>query len=393
MDPEEIDILLNLPRDSSRLVLRGLHSFFHVPSAAGTPFGPRSELLHALPTLLADAIPSEDLIQLLRNEDFQDSIFISSGEEFSGIWPQRDSLYPPDLIRLWEDHRFISHLTANLGPTSYQSSPTFKLDSTYFYILFRHPDTLFVLQTLTVASNKLFTILRFLGPAYTYRVFKPFLEFAHLLVLPLPAGGDSPIDFLRDPRRAMEPYSSPEDIAQALVLLGIRRTKEVLSGGDFYLAGGLWEFIKQCRPSSQILRELETLDLSEFCTQLSPDAEAHVDYAEYDPISPDIFLYVLEWLRRFSDPPPENHCILGGPISQDTAVQLLWLQPWRIISIYGRILTFCTAHWREKKHLMASLQFKDASPGVLLFSVSQPEWKWENLENVLERSQTVVSPV
>ncbi|KAJ6565886.1 hypothetical protein DFH09DRAFT_462875 [Mycena vulgaris] len=164
MDPEEIDVLLSLRRGTCRMEMRSLHALFRVPPVR-TRFGSRhsidflhasvadyfcdsrrsgswsisvpwlrsdylhcmirllsspltdsswfllSDVVYALPTFLADAIPSQELIQLLRNKDFQESIFLAKVEDRYGIWPQRDSLYPPDLIQLWEAHEFISRLS------------------------------------------------------------------------------------------------------------------------------------------------------------------------------------------------------------------------------------------------------------------------------------------
>ncbi|KAJ6533412.1 hypothetical protein DFH09DRAFT_1284421 [Mycena vulgaris] len=362
MDAEEVDMLLTLRRGTCRLALRGLHALFDLPPVR-TRFGSRSsitvlhasvadyfldprrsgswslslpwlrsdylhcmirllssprtdsnwflhrDVLRALPTRLADAAPTEDLIQLLRNQDFQDSIFLVTSDR---IWPQRDSMYPRDLIQLWEDHQFISRLTFSLKPSQDRSSPTFQFDSIYCDLLSRHPVTLFVVKTQIVAPNDLPTVLRFLGPGYTYRVFQPFLEFRDL-ELPFPAG-DSPADFLSDPLRAMELYSSPEDIAEALVLLGIRRTKQVLSGGEFWLSSHLLSNLEKCPTSSHILRELETLDLSELCNQLSSDPAAHAKYSAVK--SPYQFLRVLTWLRRISDPPLQTIAFWEGQLTK-----------------------------------------------------------------------------
>lgn len=109
--------------------------------------------------------------------------------------------------------------------TQSQRTPTFKIDSIYEDIFSRNPRTLFVLKFLVVAPHYPFNILDLLGPTYTYRVLEPFFQLRGHLKFPFP-DKDSPIDFLGNPLRAMELYSPPHDIAEALVLLAIRRVKD-----------------------------------------------------------------------------------------------------------------------------------------------------------------------
>jgi hypothetical protein len=96
-----------------------------------------------------------------------------------------------------------------------------------------HPELLFVLKTQVVRPRTLSTVLRLLN-AQLYDVFKPCLAFSDSIRLPFPSG-DSPIDFLADPKRAGQLYSDPQDISETLVLLWIRRTKEIILG-----MGHLW---------------------------------------------------------------------------------------------------------------------------------------------------------
>jgi hypothetical protein len=147
-----------------------------------------------------------------------------------------------DLIKLWEDCKFVSTLAANLVFSADQCSPTFNFDATYAHILPQHPALLFVLKTLTittkVCSPGLGRTLKYLGWNYKVfrpflEVFRPFLEFSEDLNFSLPNGA-SPVDFLADPRRAGDLYADPCEIAEELVLLWIRRAK-VVSADDFWL--------------------------------------------------------------------------------------------------------------------------------------------------------------
>lgn len=65
----------------------------------------------------------------------------------------------------------------------------------------------------------------------TYSVFRPFLDFQELFKFPF-LDGDSPVDFLKDPRRAGDLYCDPRYIAEELVLLWIAHVKDVLVWSD-----------------------------------------------------------------------------------------------------------------------------------------------------------------
>jgi hypothetical protein len=106
--------------------------------------------------------------------------------------------------------------------------PTYKFDAIYREILSRNPNLLFIIRSTTVA--RLLKTLRLLGPQYNPRVFKPFLQIRELFRLPLP-NGDSPVDFLNEPRRAHDLYVDPQDISE-VILFQIQNTTQHLMEGD-----------------------------------------------------------------------------------------------------------------------------------------------------------------
>ncbi|KAJ7144278.1 hypothetical protein C8R44DRAFT_759693 [Mycena epipterygia] len=293
LDQEEIDMVLELRPGTGRLVLHALHSLFHVPIRPRFQAGYSIGVLHAslpdylgdsrrskgwcvseewlasdylhclirvlsappptdsartvyfrvvdvLPAILQNTTPSAHLFGLLRNPDFQNSIFVGGHTLPLSIlsWPQ-GSAYPSDLVQLWEDHRYVFALLRHLTLSRDRTFPTFKFDPVYKQILSKRPDTLFLLKTLIVEphdSRFLAEVLRFLGGAWNYRALQPFAIFRAQLILPFP-NGDSPIDFLNDPSRAGVIYSEPQTTAEELVLLWIHRAKEFLIvGGCFYVA-------------------------------------------------------------------------------------------------------------------------------------------------------------
>lgn len=100
-------------------------------------------------------------------------------------------------------------------------TPTFKFDSLYSRVFAQHPTLVFVLKSQIFGHLSLAEVVRSL--VSNFRVFQPFVEIRELLVIPFPSG-DSPLDFLRDPRRAGQFYSHPADIAEEMMLLWIRTT-------------------------------------------------------------------------------------------------------------------------------------------------------------------------
>ncbi|KAJ7116988.1 hypothetical protein C8R44DRAFT_983315 [Mycena epipterygia] len=359
MDPEEIDMLLELRAGTSRRILRGLHSLFDVPPIP-TRFSWRKSILflhaslsdylgdpqrsgpwcvslpwlqtdyvhcrirwlssplptesasgdrvrdfyenavHSLPTILRNATPSDDLIGLMCHKEFQNSLFYANPLT---PWPQRDSCYPSDLIQLWEGHQYILDLLPHLKLSTNRSTPTLRFDAIYTGIFSNHSDLHFVVQTMIHLRLHPSHTLRILGPTWNYQIFLPFHEFRDQLVLPFP-DGDSPLDFLNNYRRAGHIYSDPTNTTEEVVLLWIYRVKELLSsGGLFWFYGDLlFGAIDKWPRSPRIALELETLDLAGLCEQMAIDPEPHKLAHHYGILNPNLYR-VLDWLRDFPDPP------------------------------------------------------------------------------------------
>ncbi|KAJ7442784.1 hypothetical protein B0H11DRAFT_1932154 [Mycena galericulata] len=168
------------------------------------------QMVDTLPDLLRRAKPSEAVVHLMRNAHFLD-------------WPPNDSLWPTDLVQLWEDHRFMCNLHLHVRSSGPGASPTCKFDSIYAEILSQHADLLFDLKTRIVLGDDSSWISAL---DLTLSVFKPFLVITHW-DLPFPHG-DSPLDFLQDSWRA----GDPDDVAEEVRLIWIHRTKELLLGSD-----------------------------------------------------------------------------------------------------------------------------------------------------------------
>ncbi|KAJ7795899.1 hypothetical protein B0H14DRAFT_2917051 [Mycena olivaceomarginata] len=356
-NPEDMDLILNLHPGSCRLALRGLHSLFEVPPPRprryrgnGNPVyflhasfrdylrddrrsGPLcvmrpsldSDYLHGLIRLLSsppltwstvefyreilvslsevlvDVVPSDTLITLLRNQDFQESCFLVGRHHMK--WPQRNSVYPSDLIKLWEHHSSIPTLLGSILPDGYTKknrTPTLEFDSTYFDIFTRYPEVLAVLRAATISpfGPALETILYVYG--LTYRVFEPFLQYRQLLYLRW-HDGDSPWHFLQDPLRAGTLYRERCDIAEEFMLLWIMHAKEVIRGTSDFGLHGHDLVIRQCRTTQKLLHEVESLSFIELY-----DATADEEYGDY--LCEVLFQYgflenIVAWLKAFHNPP------------------------------------------------------------------------------------------
>ncbi|KAJ6531517.1 hypothetical protein DFH09DRAFT_1284849 [Mycena vulgaris] len=317
VDPEELDILLNLRAGTCPLILRCLHSLLDVPRIR-TRFGGYETIrtLHAslgdylsdvrrsgrwrtlkgLSKMLSKATPSGAIIDLLRNENVQNNLFLDP----HSAWPEKGARYPADLIQLWEDLRTIGILSYFLSPTEEASSATLRYDSTYTEV-FQNPDLCRIAQWRIVVPNvNISHHSSFLG--FTDAIFRPFLNFP----LPFPAG-DSPIDFLADPRRAGKLYCEPGSIAIDVMLCWIKHIKQTLAGGPwepvYYLEG-----IRNCGTSGRLLRELETLNLSDLCRQVAIAPSIHAVFHHFIATR-ETLCDVLVWLRSFPEHPLSQRVI------------------------------------------------------------------------------------
>ncbi|KAJ7715878.1 hypothetical protein B0H16DRAFT_494906 [Mycena metata] len=209
--------------------------------------------------LLSRFAPTETLIGLLRNKQVQKAMFFHFADSKS--WPKRDSGYPRDLTRLWEDHRFIAELV-DCPPTTYQTSPTYKFDGLYREILCRNADLLFLLRSKIRKPYDLIEVVFLLGPHYDPEVFRPLLKLRELVKLPLKPG-DSSIDFLKEPDIAGDLYLPEQDIAEDLVLLWILNARTRLEERTWISRHGTPTFycldlLAECRPSLKIAHELKS---------------------------------------------------------------------------------------------------------------------------------------
>ncbi|KAF7357707.1 putative nwd2 protein [Mycena venus] len=243
MTPEQIDMLWMLRPGTCRLALRGLHSLVYVPPPC-TQFMAWDgvEVLHAsFRDYLCDERRSQGC--LLRNENFQDNIFLADEVDEPG-WPGRDSVFPPDLIQLWQDHQWISNFEWDLRslPNRTSESPEVEFDSIYQEIFSRSTDLLVVMRSKITQPPGGASWIELLGPRHTARIFQPFLDAREHLHLPLVGGrtcfpqGDSPVDFLMNPVRAGNLHCDPADIAEDLVLIWIEQAKEFIAGNGVWLS-------------------------------------------------------------------------------------------------------------------------------------------------------------
>ncbi|KAJ6531511.1 hypothetical protein DFH09DRAFT_1409289 [Mycena vulgaris] len=307
VDPEELDILLNLRAGTCRLILRCLHSLLDVPRIR-TRFGELRAIrtLHAslgdylsdarrsgwwrildeLSKMLSKATPSGAIIDLLRNGNVQNNLFLNQ----YCAWPKRDSPYPGDLVQLWEDLSTIKIFQYHLSPTEEASSATLRYDSIYTEVFSQNPDLCLIAQS-CIAVPYMDTAHRSSFFGFTRAIFRPLLNFP----LPFPAG-DSPIDFLADPRRAGELYCDPSSIAVDMMLRWIKGVKQTLAGGPWEPHMRYLEEIRNCGTSGRLLRELETLNLSDLCRQMAIDPDAHEGFHGYVATETNLCA-VLDWLR------------------------------------------------------------------------------------------------
>ncbi|KAJ7020953.1 hypothetical protein C8F04DRAFT_1142148 [Mycena alexandri] len=324
LNPEEIDALLDLPPNTSRRNLGRLHSLVRVPpirrpfelrrnvkllhaSFADYLGDPRRSkgafycgLLHVVLPALSNATPSDELVAALRNEIFQDSLFLVCDQ--NPLWPKRDSLYPMDLVEVWEGHQFLADFVKHLKLSRDKSSPTFKFDSLYREILSSHPELMFILTAMLLWPDLVsdYHILRVRG--LTYGAFKPFIHFRGQLEVPFPEG-DSPLDFVADPNRVLGLGLDLGAVANHLVLQWIHRTRKLLLDGDWWPYPAILEVLAECRePSSEIIAELATLDLSQICGLMS-DPETHDEFHHYFNLH--AFQVIVDWLQALSTPPLE----------------------------------------------------------------------------------------
>lgn len=241
-------------------------------------------------------------------------------------------MYPSDVVQLWQDHYFISNLVSHLKLSQNARSPTFKFDPIYADVLSSHPRLLFALSVFIscVWAGDHFDRLSFALELsdLSYKVFGPFLSFRGILEFPFPEG-DSPVDFLVDPRRARDLYFNRANVSETLVLLWIHRAKEVLTGSDCRLTPYVISYrthclltleilrsflvlLDGCVTNFTILRELQSLNLVHLCNRKSKEAdEGYHENAHRDMLHPETLSVVLDWLWV-------SHLLVNQGVSQRT---------------------------------------------------------------------------
>jgi hypothetical protein len=196
-----------------------------------------------------------------------------------------------------------------MKPTKDTISPIFQFDSIYSVIFSDSPELLFVLKTQIIRPGSLEIVLDSLP--LNYKIFQPFFGVLGLVNLPF-NDGDSPVDFLTDPRRAGNLYSDPHDIADAFMRLWIPWQKRNLLHGECLSWSDLQatvprttssdstfrqslKLLDQCHSCPTILQGIETLDLAQICDPMYIDEE-HWEIHELAFHTADLSA-VLRWLR------------------------------------------------------------------------------------------------
>ncbi|KAJ7289486.1 hypothetical protein C8J57DRAFT_432435 [Mycena rebaudengoi] len=287
LDPEEIDLLLDLLPGTSRLCLRGLHSILAIPpprtldlnplnvlhaslrdyffdvgrSGAwclsipsfdsvlahqalrilASPFnesGPTwpewwlyCEILKAVTLDLGNHLPPNKIMDVLQIEHVRSLWF---GDYF-GVheWLQRQSSLPPDLKRTWTESVFIAELLKNLKPRMNPAAqPSYHFDHIYMYIFSNHPQLLEVLRMQLIHPTLKLHLLELEVFGCTCEVFRPLYTFNGLLVNSSFPKGDSPYDFLTDFQRCGALYEDPHNTAEKAVIRWIHFTKTVMHTRD-----------------------------------------------------------------------------------------------------------------------------------------------------------------
>ncbi|KAJ7478148.1 hypothetical protein FB451DRAFT_182060 [Mycena latifolia] len=170
----------------------------------------------------------------------------------------------------------------------------------YHDILSRYPTLLFVLKSQIIQPNTLFEVMEFLQ--CSYRVFQPFLQLRRLFEFPFP-DGDSPLNFLNDPRRAGDLYSDPQDIVEDIILLWIQRVNKCLVEGYPWLWMDYLDLLEKCQPSPRILHELKSLDIAQVCDPRQINPATHYGFHNGPYSTLRCAHVVLDWLQKFLDPP------------------------------------------------------------------------------------------
>ncbi|KAJ7132387.1 hypothetical protein C8R44DRAFT_978009 [Mycena epipterygia] len=366
--PHEIDLLLDLPPGTARLTLHGLQSIIRIPSALTRiskrqgvevlheslrdyfldPDRSRSWCLwtHVLDSALAhhvvrclvsplkegnfpelinfyyeilcyvlsyrsEILTPNQVFDFLRNQHVEPLWFVDYFTFTSTLVRKclkRFPSIPADLSKTLTDSDFIRRFLSDLKPRSERlaSHPTCRLDSIYMDIFSANPLLLHVLH-IQLIDGPVLLGFNVLALGCTYTVFRPLCVFDGLINGSFPEG-ESPLDFLSDPRRARNLYEEQRLTAEKVIIRWIRLVKQFLAGDDFYRYDlssiYLLELLRKCVPSPVLLHEIETFDMA----ALFPLFAENVDGA--DPtlrefLGVQYFDAVIDWLHLFPNQPIE----------------------------------------------------------------------------------------
>ncbi|KAJ7359830.1 hypothetical protein DFH08DRAFT_417733 [Mycena albidolilacea] len=280
---EEIDAALQLRTGTSRLVLRGLHYVVCVPPVRTFGFRYGITFLHAsLCDFLLDPIrsselcvaaphldsqlvrsmivflsssspnsplfnelaqdlvcyvvriePTADLLPVLQNPNILQASLPLSLESISEIidWLQACCPLPSNIIRIWDDFRFIQELENPVQTQGFLSDNSY--DECFIQILAQNPQTLSILPIASVWPDDVpwdtaldllqvtWDALRSLTALRRYhsnaRTLSKFL-----------------LEFIRYSCRARTLYASPQDIYEFTALLCISRIRSILLNNQFF---------------------------------------------------------------------------------------------------------------------------------------------------------------
>ncbi|KAJ7634401.1 hypothetical protein FB45DRAFT_1056454 [Roridomyces roridus] len=367
LDPEQIDMALQMRRGTSRITLRCLHSLIQLPPVRVfehriTPvkllhasFGDflvdpqrsfgfcvseealRIALVRSMACALQSGLqpadfeiitrdllryttkivpPTEDLFPILRNVRLQHLLLCRGGSTWTSprsifTWLQSYPAPPSDLLETWL-------ILANFFKTF--PSPWRPVgsvcDEIYVQVLSNNPEMVSALRvTYAFPDFKDLQALELLG--LTWEVLLP------LLKLPKADLGA----FLNDSRRCGTLYMSREETLRFIALRCISRMNDILRTNNLFQFKCTWiTMLCECEPDDMVFGALEQLNLAQLCTRLEPDKEYHLAWhAGSSFVGADCFSKILNWLKKSPKTPPP---LIESWERQETAVD----------ECYGRVL-------------------------------------------------------
>ncbi|KAJ7634370.1 hypothetical protein FB45DRAFT_1056432 [Roridomyces roridus] len=365
LDPEQIDIVLQLRRGTSRITLRGLHSLLHVPSVRilDPEIWP-VRLLHAsFRDFLVDpqrslgfCVSGEELrIALvhsmaralesgLRPSDFRTitRLFLRS---FVDI-PPTETLFPilrdvnvqhhayargtpteVDNIRTWLQVNFVFLKVAKAELLQRYSPRPSDLIETWANLCYLKNSEITSFEELRWQnqhpSDETLTKVLLDDPALM-----SFVRITSVLAIPpdmylfdamvldvlgltwdalqphLKLSFEDLRNFLRDPERCGALYVSQEETLRFIAVCCISRMTAILCADNcFFQFEPKWiRALCGCKPDEVVLGALEHLDLSQCCEKLAPDEEYHLS-CHSDFLGPKAFAQIVDWLRKWPSTP------------------------------------------------------------------------------------------